>query len=70
MRSIGALAVERDPLTRPFEAAIADWRASGAEIDYFCAAGMVHGALHAHARLPAMRDAWAAFCQALKVRLG
>ncbi|MDW5377358.1 alpha/beta hydrolase fold domain-containing protein [Halomonas sp. HP20-15] len=66
---IVALAVERDPLTRPFEAAIADWRATGAEIDYFCAAGMVHGALHAHALLPAMRDAWRDYCQALKARL-
>ncbi len=66
---IVALAVEYDPLTRPFEAAIADWRAAGAEIDYFCAPGMVHGALHAHARLPAMRAAWRDYCEALKARL-
>lgn len=64
-----ALAVEHDPLTRPFAAAIADWRATGAEIDYFCAPGMVHGALHGHARLPAMRDAWRDYCQALRARL-
>ncbi|WP_244613203.1 alpha/beta hydrolase fold domain-containing protein [Modicisalibacter radicis] len=67
---IVALAVEHDPLTRPFEAAITDWRTTGAQIDYFCAAGMVHGALHAHARLPAMGDAWQKYCQTLKARLG
>lgn len=66
---IVALAVEHDPLTRPFAVAIDDWRAAGAEIDYFCAAGMVHGALHAHAWLPAMRDVWRGYCQALKARL-
>ena len=42
------------------------WRDAGASVDYRCAPGMVHGALHAHALLPTMHSAWQAFCQALK----
>ncbi|WP_366130962.1 alpha/beta hydrolase fold domain-containing protein [uncultured Halomonas sp.] len=64
------LAVAHDPLTRPLEATVARWRQAGANIGYRCADGMVHGALHAHARLPEMHNAWQGFCQALKDRLG
>ncbi|MBZ9557555.1 alpha/beta hydrolase fold domain-containing protein [Halomonas coralii] len=66
---IEALAVEHDPLTRPFEAAIEHWRAQGAEIRYHRAPDMVHGALHAHAQLAAMNRAWAAFCEGLREAL-
>ncbi|MDR5858806.1 alpha/beta hydrolase [Halomonas eurihalina] len=67
--SLEVLAVEHDPLTRPLEMAIAAWRLTGASIGYRCAPGMLHGALHAHAELPAMHDAWRDFCQALANRL-
>ncbi|WIX33871.1 alpha/beta hydrolase fold domain-containing protein [Salinicola sp. JS01] len=67
--AIEVLAVARDPLTRPLEAAVAAWRQAGAEVGYRCAPGMVHSALHGHAELPAMRAAWQAFCQALAARL-
>ena len=60
------LSVEHDPLTPALEAAIERWRDAGASVDYRCAPGMVHGALHAHALLPTMHSAWQAFCQALK----
>lgn len=66
---IEALAVERDPLTRPFETAIARWRDAGASVGYRCAPNMVHAALHAHAELPEMQTAWQDFCQAVKWRL-
>nr|WP_298249351.1 alpha/beta hydrolase [uncultured Halomonas sp.] len=69
-RQMEILAVTHDPLTRPLAAAVTRWRHAGASIGYRCAAGMVHGALHAHARLPEMRSAWQEFCQALKGRLG
>lgn len=62
---IEVLAVERDPLTRPLEAAVAEWRHRGARVGYRCAPGMVHAALHAQARLPAMGQAWHDFCRAL-----
>lgn len=67
--SIEMLTVERDPLTLPIEAAIANWRKEGASVGYRCAPNMVHAALHAHALLPEMGSAWQAFCQALKKRL-
>ncbi|WP_282041153.1 alpha/beta hydrolase [Halomonas alimentaria] len=63
------LAVAQDPLTPPLEAAVTRWRQAGASVGYRCAPGMMHGALHAQARLPEMRHAWQAFCQALKGRL-
>lgn len=69
-RQMEVVAVAHDPLTRPLEAAVARWRHDGASIGYRCADVMVHGALHAHARLPEMHNAWQAFCQALKGRLG
>ncbi|PAU74377.1 alpha/beta hydrolase fold domain-containing protein [Halomonas salipaludis] len=64
--TLHVLSVEHDPLTAPLEAAIEHWRDAGASVDYRCAPGMVHGALHAHALLPEMHSAWQAFCQALK----
>ncbi|WGI26723.1 alpha/beta hydrolase [Halomonas alkaliantarctica] len=67
--SIEMLTVERDPLTRPIEAAIAHWRKEGASVGYRCAPNMVHAALHAHALLPDMNAAWQDFCQKLKQRL-
>ncbi|WP_275288418.1 alpha/beta hydrolase fold domain-containing protein [Halomonas elongata] len=67
--SIEVLAVEHDPLTRPLEATIDGWRRDGADIGYRCAPGMLHGALHAHAELPSMYDAWRDFCRALGQRL-
>lgn len=68
-RQLEVLAVANDPLTAPLEAAVARWRQAGASVGYRCAPGMVHGALHAHARLPDMHNAWQEFCQALKGRL-
>lgn len=62
---IEVLAVEHDPLTRPLEASVAEWRNAGARVGYRCAPGMVHAALHARARLPAMGTAWQEFCRAL-----
>ena len=67
--SIEALAVERDPLTRPLEQAIGSWRQAGASVGYRCAPGMVHSALHGHAELAAMQTAWQNFCQAVERRL-
>lgn len=67
--SIEMLTVERDPLTLPIEAAIANWREEGASVGYRCAPNMVHAALHAHALLPDMGAAWQDFCQKLKQRL-
>ncbi|GHB24806.1 alpha/beta hydrolase fold domain-containing protein [Salinicola rhizosphaerae] len=67
---IEALAVERDPLTRPLENAIEQWRAAGARVGYRCAPDMVHSALHGHAELEPMKNAWQQFCQALDRRLG
>lgn len=66
---IEMLTVERDPLTLPIEAAIANWRKKGASVGYRCAPNMVHAALHAHALLPEMSAAWQDFCQKLKQRL-
>ncbi|OJA03979.1 alpha/beta fold hydrolase [Halomonas sp. QHL1] len=66
---IEMLTVERDPLTLPIEAAIANWRKEGASVGYRCAPNMVHAALHAHALLPDMSAAWQDFCQKLKQRL-
>lgn len=66
---IDILTVARDPLTRPIEAAVADWRHAGASVGYRCAPHMVHAALHAQAQLPAMGVAWQGFCQTLKQRL-
>lgn len=68
-RQMEVLSVAHDPLTRPLEAAVTHWRAAGASVGYRCASDMVHGALHAHARLPQMQNAWQAFCQALRTRL-
>ncbi|MYL23111.1 alpha/beta hydrolase fold domain-containing protein [Halomonas alkaliantarctica] len=67
--ALEVLAVEHDPLTAPLEAAVAEWQKAGAEVGYRCAPSMVHGALHAHALLPNMQNAWQDFCQALAVRL-
>lgn len=67
---IEVLAVERDPLTSVIESAVSRWRGAGHSVGYRCAPGMVHGALHAHQSLPAMRDAWRAFCAALDRQLG
>lgn len=67
--SIEMLTVERDPLTLPIEAAIANWREGGASVGYHCAPNMVHATLHAHALLPDMSAAWQDFCQKLKQRL-
>lgn len=63
------LTVEHDPLTTPLERAVAAWRAAGAEVGYRRAPGLWHGALHAHAHLPAMGEAWRDFCTALARRL-
>ncbi|MDR5898187.1 alpha/beta hydrolase fold domain-containing protein [Halomonas vilamensis] len=63
--ALEVLAVEHDPLTAPLEKAVMHWRSAGANIGYRCAPGMVHGALHAHALLPNMQNAWQDFCQAL-----
>lgn len=67
--AIEALAVERDPLTRPLEAAVEAWRHAGASVGYRCAPGMVHSALHGHAELAPMQIAWQDFCQAIARRL-
>ncbi|WP_110690043.1 alpha/beta hydrolase fold domain-containing protein [Salinicola endophyticus] len=67
--AIEVLAVARDPLTRPLEAAVEAWRHAGADVGYRCAPQMVHSALHGHAELPAMRESWQAFCQALVRRI-
>ncbi|TVP43319.1 MAG: alpha/beta hydrolase, partial [Halomonas sp.] len=67
--SMEILTVERDPLTRPIETAVAHWQKAGASISYRCAPNMVHAALHAHAQLPDMGDAWQDFCHTLKQRL-
>lgn len=67
--ALEVLAVEHDPLTAPLEAAVAHWRNAGADVGYRCAPGMVHGALHAHALLPDMQNAWQDFCQALASRI-
>lgn len=66
---VEVLAVEHDPLTRPLESAVECWRREGVQVGYRCASSMVHGALHGHALLPEMQNAWQAFCQALQVRL-
>ncbi|MDQ7727328.1 alpha/beta hydrolase [Halomonas sp. SpR8] len=63
---IEVLTVEHDPLTRPIEAAVANWRAEGASVGYGCAPQMVHAALHAQSQLPDMGSAWQHFCHALK----
>ncbi|WP_251978787.1 alpha/beta hydrolase fold domain-containing protein [Salinicola avicenniae] len=68
-RVIEALAVERDPLTRPLESAVEHWRDAGAAVGYRYAPNMVHSALHGHADLPAMRLAWQDFCEAIMARL-
>ncbi|WP_110686838.1 alpha/beta hydrolase fold domain-containing protein [Salinicola aestuarinus] len=67
--AIETLAVERDPLTRPLERIVGQWRAAGASVGYHCAPGMVHSALHGHAELDAMHHAWGAFCAALGERI-
>ncbi|WP_110667838.1 alpha/beta hydrolase fold domain-containing protein [Salinicola halophilus] len=67
--AIEALAVERDPLTRPLEQAVTQWRAAGASVGYRCAPDMVHSALHGHAELDAMHHAWGAFCAAIGERI-
>jgi acetyl esterase len=67
--ALEVLAVEHDPLTAPLETAVAFWRKAGADVGYRCAPGMVHGALHAHALLPEMQNAWQDFCQALASRI-
>ncbi|MBF8223176.1 alpha/beta hydrolase [Halomonas sp. 328] len=66
---IEVLAVEHDPLTRPLEAAVAEWRRRGARVGYRLAPEMVHGALHAQAQLAPMGEAWRDFCRALARRL-
>lgn len=66
---IEALAVERDPLTRPLEAAVAAWREAGASVGYRSAPDMVHSALHGHAELASMKTAWQDFCQAIRRQL-
>ncbi|MAP34955.1 MAG: lipolytic protein [Halomonas sp.] len=66
---IEVLSVEHDPLTEPLETAITHWRHQGAQVGYRCAPNMVHAALHAHADLPEMQNAWQDFCQALDQRL-
>ncbi|MBB3143248.1 alpha/beta hydrolase fold domain-containing protein [Halomonas organivorans] len=68
-RRVEVLAVEHDPLTAPLERAVVSWRADGAEVGYRRAPGLWHGALHAHAHLPAMREAWRDLCGALAARL-
>lgn len=67
--SIEVLTVEHDPLTRPIEAAVTNWRAAGASVGYRCAPQMVHAALHAQSQLADMGSAWQHFCHALKHRL-
>lgn len=67
--ALEVLAVEHDPLTAPLETAIAHWRNTGTDVGYRCAPGMVHGALHAHALLSEMQNAWQDFCQALASRI-
>ncbi|MFB9867438.1 alpha/beta hydrolase [Vreelandella sulfidaeris] len=67
--SIEVLTVARDPLTRPIETTVAEWRKQRASVGYRCAEHMVHAALHAQAELPEMGDAWRDFCLALKQRL-
>ncbi|MGM0824937.1 MAG: alpha/beta hydrolase fold domain-containing protein [Pseudomonadota bacterium] len=66
---IEMLTVERDPLTRPNETAVAIWRKAGASVGYHCAPQMVHGALHAQSQLTNMGAAWQDFCHMLKQRL-
>lgn len=67
--SIEVLTVERDPLTRPIEAAVHNWREAGASVGYRCAPQMVHAALHAQSQLNEMGARWQNFCHALKQRL-
>ncbi|UYG09273.1 hypothetical protein [Halomonas sp. M4R1S46] len=57
------------PSLAPLERTIDAWRSAGAEVGYRRAPGLWHGALHAHAPLPAMRAAWRDFCAALAHRL-
>ncbi|SDN17303.1 alpha/beta hydrolase fold domain-containing protein [Vreelandella arcis] len=66
---IEVLAVEYDPLTLPLEEAVARWHGKDTQVGYRCAKTMVHAALHAHAHLPEMQNAWQDFCQALNKRL-
>lgn len=66
---VEVLTVEHDPLTLPLEATVARWRGEGYQVGYRCATAMVHGALHGHALLPEMQNAWQEFCQALRTRL-
>ncbi|RTR06447.1 alpha/beta hydrolase fold domain-containing protein [Halomonas nitroreducens] len=68
-RQLEVLAVAQDPLTAPLERALGRWRRFGCDIGYRCVPGLWHGALHAHARLPAMQEAWQVFCAALTDRL-
>lgn len=67
--AVEVLAVSRDPLTRPLEAALTGWRARGARVGYHRAEGMLHGCLHARASLPEMQRAWQAFCEGLRRHL-
>jgi len=67
--SIEVLAVERDPLTAPLDAAVTAWKAAGADVGYHLAADMLHGSLHARESLPQMRKAWHNFCAGLRQRL-
>lgn len=67
--SMEILTVERDPLTRPIETAVAHWQKAGTSIGYRCAPNMVHAALHAQAQLPDMGVAWQDFCHTLKQHL-
>ncbi|MGM0701627.1 MAG: hypothetical protein ACQEUG_04400 [Pseudomonadota bacterium] len=66
--------MERETFIARFEAGLATldgvgWHEAGANVDYRCAPGMVHGALHAHALLPEMQNAWQDFCQALRAQI-
>ena len=67
--AIEVLAVSRDPLTRPLEAALTEWRAQGASVGYHRADNMLHGCLHARESLPEMLRAWQAFCEGLRRHL-
>ncbi|WP_447553324.1 alpha/beta hydrolase [Vreelandella sp. EE22] len=67
--SMEILSVEHDPLTAPLEHVVDEWRLEGGDVGYRVAPDMVHAALHAHAWLPEMQDAWQDFCQALTYRL-
>ncbi|WP_016855596.1 alpha/beta hydrolase fold domain-containing protein [Halomonas smyrnensis] len=66
---VEALAVSRDPLTRPLEMALARWRGAGAQVGYHQAENMLHGCLHGREALPEMQRAWQGFCAGLRRRL-